>query len=121
MTRALSVAEAKATLSERIREVENGAQILITRHGRTVAAPVSPEDVEHLRRESKANWGFDVMAEAYVDLVEAGIIDPAKVTRCALENAASIAGMILSTEALVSDVQEHNGVATASAAHGSYE
>jgi hypothetical protein len=52
--------------------------------------------VEHVRRESKANWGFDVMAEAYINLVEAGIIDPAKVTRCALENAASVAGMILS-------------------------
>ena len=50
MTRALSVAEAKATLSERSREGENGEQILITRHGRTVAALVSPEDVEHLQR-----------------------------------------------------------------------
>jgi chaperonin GroEL len=77
--------------------------------------------VEHLRRESKANWGFDVMAETYVNLVEAGIIDPAKVTRCALENAASVAGMILSTEALVSDVQEHNGVATATASRDMYD
>ena len=67
--------------------------------------------VEHLRRESRPNWGFDVMAEAYINLVEAGIIDPAKVTRCALENAASVAGMILSTEALVSDAQQHNGLA----------
>jgi chaperonin GroEL len=77
--------------------------------------------VEHLRRESKANRGFDVMAETYVNLVEAGIIDPAKVTRCALENAASVAGMILSTEALVSDVQEHNGVATATASRDMYD
>ena len=67
--------------------------------------------VEHLSRESRPNWGFDVMAEAYINLVEAGIIDPAKVTRCALENAASVAGMILSTEALVSDAQQHNGLA----------
>ncbi len=50
MTRALSVAEAKATLSERIREVENGEPIFITRHGRRVAALVSAEDVEHLQR-----------------------------------------------------------------------
>src|SRR5947209_1594477 len=77
--------------------------------------------VEHLRRESRPNWGFDVMAEAYVNLVDAGIIDPAKVTRCALENAASVAGMILSTEALVSDVQEHNGLATASASPEMYD
>ena len=77
--------------------------------------------VEHLRRESRPNWGFDVMAEAYVNLVEAGIIDPAKVTRCALENAASVAGMILSTEALVSDAQQHNGFATASASPEMYD
>jgi chaperonin GroEL (HSP60 family) len=61
------------------------------------------------------------MAEAYVNLVEAGIIDPAKVTRCALENAASVAGMILSTEALVSDAQQHNGFATASASPEMYD
>ena len=77
--------------------------------------------VEHLRRESRPNWGFDVMAEAYINLVEAGIIDPAKVTRCALENAASVAGMILSTEALVSDAQQHNGFATASASPEMYD
>ena len=77
--------------------------------------------VEHLRRESRPNWGFDVMAEAYVNLVDAGIIDPAKVTRCALENAASVAGMMLSTEALVADRPEHNGVATASASRNMYD
>jgi chaperonin GroEL len=76
--------------------------------------------VEHLSHETRPNWGFDVVAEAYVNLAKAGIIDPAKVTRCALENAASVAGMILSTEALVSDVQEHNGLATASAPREMY-
>jgi chaperonin GroEL len=59
--------------------------------------------VEHLSHEKRPNWGFDVLAEEYVDLVKAGIIDPAKVTRSALENAASVAVMILSTEALISD------------------
>jgi len=62
--------------------------------------------VEHLGREERTNWGFDVMTESYVDLVEKGIIDPAKVTRSALENAASVAGMILTTEALVTDLPE---------------
>jgi len=62
--------------------------------------------VEHLSHEKRSNWGFDVMAEDYVDLVKAGIIDPAKVTRSALENAASVAGMILTTEALVTDAPE---------------
>ncbi len=64
--------------------------------------------VEHLSHETRPNWGFDVLAEKYVDLVKAGIIDPAKVTRSALENAASVAGMILSTEALVSDAPDEN-------------
>ena len=50
--------------------------------------------------------GFDVLAEDYVDMVEAGWIDPAKVTRGALENAASIAAMILTTEALITDIKE---------------
>jgi chaperonin GroEL len=68
--------------------------------------------VEAIRREHAAgkstNWGFDVQREQYCDLVEAGIIDPAKVTRSALENGASIAGMILTTEALVTEVKEKN-------------
>jgi chaperonin GroEL len=62
--------------------------------------------VDTLSRETRTNYGFDVMSEQYVDLVEKGIIDPAKVTRTALENAASVAGMILTTEALVSDMPE---------------
>ncbi len=50
--------------------------------------------------------GYDVMTNEYVNMVEAGIIDPAKVTRGALENAASIASMVLTTEALITDIQE---------------
>ena len=65
--------------------------------------------VEEVRRRNKKGdmrIGFDVMAESWVDMVEAGIIDPAKVTRSAVENAASIAAMILTTEALVTDIPE---------------
>jgi chaperonin GroEL len=69
--------------------------------------------VEHLSHEKRTNWGFDVMSEDYVDLVKAGIIDPAKVTRTALENAASVAAMILTTEALVSDLPEKKNAAPA--------
>ena len=69
--------------------------------------------VEGLRVQDKPNWGFDVMSEQYVDLVQAGIIDPAKVTRSALENAASVAGMILTTEALVTDMPEKKSAAPA--------
>jgi chaperonin GroEL len=52
------------------------------------------------------NIGFDVLASEFVDMLDAGIIDPAKVTRGALENAASIAAMILTTEALITDIKE---------------
>ncbi|MGI9149072.1 MAG: chaperonin GroEL [Chloroflexota bacterium] len=69
--------------------------------------------VEHLTHEKRTNWGFDVMSEDYIDLVEAGIIDPAKVTRTALENAASVAAMILTTEALVTDLPEKKSAAPA--------
>jgi chaperonin GroEL len=77
--------------------------------------------VEHLSREERANWGFDVMSEDYVDLVARGIIDPAKVTRSALENAASVAGMILTTEALVTDLPEKKGPAAPAGAPDMYD
>jgi chaperonin GroEL len=66
--------------------------------------------VENIKREQKLNdnkrIGFDVMAENYGDMVVKNIIDPAKVTRGGLENAASIAAMILTTEALITDIPE---------------
>ncbi|HEX7594489.1 MAG TPA: chaperonin GroEL [Anaerolineae bacterium] len=65
------------------------------------------QDVRRMQKEKgNTNIGFDVLAEDYVDLVEKGIIDPAKVTRSGLENAASIAAMILTTEALITDMPE---------------
>ena len=64
-------------------------------------------DVRRLQREqSNPNIGFEVMSEEYGDMLEKGIIDPAKVVRSALENAASIAAMILTTEALITDIPE---------------
>jgi chaperonin GroEL len=66
--------------------------------------------VETVRRkqveEKNENVGYDIIANEYTDMVKAGIIDPAKVTRGALENAASIAAMILTTEALITDIPE---------------
>ena len=65
------------------------------------------ETVRRLQAEKKnPSLGYDVIANEYVDMYERGIIDPAKVTRSALENAASIATMILTTEALITDVPE---------------
>ncbi|MGH2450656.1 MAG: chaperonin GroEL [Candidatus Limnocylindria bacterium] len=65
------------------------------------------EAVRRKQAETKSGtWGYDVMTNEIVDLHKAGIIDPAKVTRSALENAASVAAMILTTEALITDVPE---------------
>jgi chaperonin GroEL len=52
------------------------------------------------------NEGFDAATEEYVDMVKAGIIDPTKVTRTALQNAASVASLMLTTEAMISDLPE---------------
>jgi chaperonin GroEL len=69
--------------------------------------------IEMVRQNQKAkknpNIGYDVISEQYVDMIKAGIIDPAKVTRSAVENAASIAAMILTTEALIADKPEPAG------------
>ncbi len=66
--------------------------------------------VENVRREQKAkknlSVGYDVLRDVYVDMIKQGIIDPVKVTRSAVENAASIGAMILTTEALISDIPE---------------
>jgi len=65
------------------------------------------QSVRRAQAEKKDNKiGYDVMTGTFLNMIEAGIIDPAKVTRGALENAASIAAMILTTEALVTDIQE---------------
>jgi chaperonin GroEL len=56
--------------------------------------------------EGKKDYGYDAKSEAYVDMLKAGIIDPKKVTRIALENAASVAGMILTTECALVDIKE---------------
>src|SRR5712664_506924 len=62
--------------------------------------------VERVRSEKNDSFGFNAQTEVYEDLVKAGVIDPAKVTRTALQNAASIAGLMLTTEAMVSEIPE---------------
>ncbi len=61
---------------------------------------------EKVRANSSVNYGFDAEKEEYGDMIERGIVDPAKVTRCALQNAASIASLMLTTEALISELPE---------------
>lgn len=62
--------------------------------------------VEKLKSETNPNMGYDAKTDTYVDMIEAGIIDPVKVVRTALQNAASIAALMLTTEALVADIPE---------------
>ena len=62
--------------------------------------------ISKIRESGKVGYGFDAYLEKYCDMLEAGIVDPAKVTRSALQNAASIASTVLTTEAVVSDIKE---------------
>ncbi len=62
--------------------------------------------VEKIKENGTVGYGFDALKEEYVDMLSAGIIDPAKVTRSALQNAASVAAMVLTTESLVADIKE---------------
>ena len=61
----------------------------------------------------KANYGYDAQKEVYCDMVKAGILDPTKVTRSALQNAASVASTLLTTESLVTDIKEPAAVGAA--------
>ena len=60
--------------------------------------------IDTIKRSGKTGYGFDAYNETYVDMIPAGIVDPTKVTRSALQNAASVAAMVLTTESLVADI-----------------
>ncbi len=95
---ATGVSILRRALEEPLRQIANNG-------GRDGAVVV--DGVRRAQREHNNNrYGYDVLANEYVDMVETGIIDPAKVTRSALQNAASIAAMILTTEVLVTDAPE---------------
>src|SRR6202040_2871600 len=64
--------------------------------------------VERVRSDKNDSFGFNAQTEQFEDLVKAGVIDPAKVTRTALQNAASIAGLMLTTEAMVAEIPEED-------------
>ena len=64
--------------------------------------------IDNIHRNGKVGYGFDAYKETYVDMISAGIVDPTKVTRSALQNAASVAAMVLTTECLVADKKEEN-------------
>ena len=76
--------------------------------------------VDKIVRSRKVGYGFDAYNEVYTDMIPAGIVDPTKVTRSALQNAASVASMVLTTESLVADVKEDTPAAPAMPAGGMY-
>ncbi|MGM0601047.1 MAG: chaperonin GroEL [Candidatus Rifleibacteriota bacterium] len=69
--------------------------------------------IEKIKQENKPGWGYNVLTNDYTDMFDAGIIDPAKVTRSALQNASSIASILMTTEVLVADIPEENSSAPA--------
>src|SRR5947209_1799368 len=74
--------------------------------------------VEKVKSETVPNRGYDADSMEYVDMMQAGIIDPAKVERVALQNAASIASLLLTTEALITDIPEEKSAAVPAMPHG---
>src|SRR5262245_5437430 len=84
----------KRALEEPLRQIVNNAGL----EGSVI--------VEHVKKEKKASTGFNVASEKYEDLFEAGVVDPTKVTRTARQSAASVASLLLTTEALVTEIPE---------------
>ena len=74
--------------------------------------------VQNVLAKSKAGYGYNAATDVYEDLVEAGVIDPAKVTRLALQNAASVASLLLTTDAIVSELPSEPDAAAAAAGGG---
>ena len=76
--------------------------------------------VERVKSETVANRGYDAESMDYVDMLQAGIIDPTKVERVALQNAASVASLLLTTEALITDLPEEKAAAAPPMPHGDF-
>ena len=113
----------KALLDEDLEaDVKTGVKIVlkaIEEPIRQIAANAGLEGsviIDAIARSGKTGYGFDFTKEEYVDMFEAGILDPAKVTRSALQNAASVASMVLTTESLVADKPDPAADAASAAA-----
>ena len=113
---------AKKLLDETDGDEKTGVQIVLKaleEPVRQIAANCGLEGsviLENIRKNADINYGFDAFNEEYCDMLEAGIVDPAKVTRSALQNAASVAAMVLTTESLVADIKSPAADAAAAAA-----
>lgn len=102
----------EALLNECVGDEKTGVQIVLTaleEPVRQITANAGLEGsviVDNIKRSDKVGYGFDALTEQYTDMISAGIVDPTKVTRSALQNAASVASMVLTTESLVADIKE---------------
>ncbi len=121
----LNAAEAVQKLVESLEgDEKTGAKIILRALEepiRQIAANAGLEGsviIENIKRAGKNGYGFNAYSEEYVDMIPAGIVDPTKVTRSALENAASVAAMVLTTESLVTDIKEPAPAAPAMPAGG---
>ncbi|GHV46283.1 60 kDa chaperonin [Clostridia bacterium] len=109
-----ATAAVEKLISEREGDLRTGAKIVLRaleEPVRQIALNAGLEGsviIDTIKRSGKIGYGFDAAKEVYADMVSAGIVDPAKVTRSALQNAASVAGMVLTTESLVADKPEEN-------------
>ncbi len=114
----------KALLPEYTGDAKTGVQIILRALEepiRQIAANAGVEGsviVENIKinAASNAGYGYDALADEYCDMIERGIIDPTKVTRSALQNAASVAAMVLTTESLVADIPQPEPAAPAGGA-----
>jgi len=79
---------------------------------------ISAADIEKIRANKDANYGFNAATGGYEDLVKAGVIDPTKVTRSALQNAASISALMLTTEAMICEIPEKKSAPPMGPEHG---
>ena len=94
---AVGVSIVKKSLEEPMRQIVNNAGL-------------EPSViVDKVKSSDKPNYGFDAQKEEYVDMLAAGIIDPTKVTRSALQNASSVASLMLTTEVMITDLPEEKG------------
>ncbi|MBQ8538221.1 MAG: chaperonin GroEL [Ruminococcus sp.] len=102
----------EALLSTVTGDVKTGVQIVL----KVLEAPIKQIAlnaglegsviVENIKKADKVGYGFNALTEEYTDMIESGIVDPTKVTRSALQHAASVASMVLTTESLVADIKE---------------
>ena len=118
------IPKVQALLSNYAGDAKTGVQIILRALEepiRQIAANAGIDGsviVENIKNAKKPGYGFDALKGEYVDMIERGITDPTKVTRSALQNAASVAAMVLTTESLVADIPAPEPAAPAGGAGG---